>query len=84
MATMEMTNEKAKKILEVQRRRQEKGHILPCPRCGHEMNPDLTMNALSRRVGVYICSRCGTEEAFEDMANARMELKAWSLPQSFA
>ena len=39
----------------------------PCPRCGqYTMKYPAVKNALSRRVDVYICSQCGTEEAMLD------------------
>jgi len=38
-----------------------------CPRCKkNELHPTLAMNALSRLDNeTYICSNCGTEEAFD-------------------
>ena len=43
-----------------------------CPRCGEDtMHEELVMNALSRRDNsTYICSPCGTQEAFVDMGIA--------------
>ena len=40
-----------------------------CPRCGEDtMDENTVMNALSRRDNrTYICSPCGTKEAFVDM-----------------
>ena len=40
-----------------------------CPRCGEDtMDEKTAMNALSRRdKKTYICSPCGTKEAFVDM-----------------
>lgn len=40
-----------------------------CPRCGEDtMDENQVMNALSRRDNhTYICSPCGTQEAFVDM-----------------
>ena len=40
-----------------------------CPRCGEDSMDDReVMNALSRRDNhTYICSPCGTQEAFVDM-----------------
>lgn len=47
---------------------QKAGFVLPCPRCGKNvMKEKLHENALSRRVDIYICDRCGTEEALEDV-----------------
>lgn len=50
---------------------QKAGASLPCPRCGRDMNENLYHNALSRRADIYICSHCGTEEAFEDMSKSK-------------
>ena len=43
-----------------------------CPRCGEDSLDDRqVMNALSRRDNqTYICSPCGTQEAFVDMGLA--------------
>ena len=49
---------------------QREGKQLPCPRCGGEMNPILAHNALSRRETIYICDRCGMNEAIEDACQA--------------
>lgn len=50
---------------------QKAGASLPCPRCGRDMNENLYHNALSRRADIYICSHCGTEEAWEDIAKGK-------------
>ena len=42
------------------------GKKLPCPRCGGEMNSILSHNALSRRDIIYVCNKCGINEALED------------------
>lgn len=53
---------------------------LPCPRCGvRKMRKELENNALSRRVDLYICPDCGTEESLEDFLGARKPLKNWFL-----
>ena len=58
----------------------EKAALLPCPRCGHnKMNKDLHHNALSRRVDLYICDSCGTEEAMEDFGGRKKPLEEWFL-----
>ena len=56
-----------------------------CPRCGEQtLNiSNEAMNALSRRTrgnepSVYVCSGCGTEEAFEDMG--AVPKKEWARP----
>lgn len=51
-------------------KKQQGGHFA-CPRCG-KMTMDtecVTRNALSRRVGCYICDTCGTVEALEDFTH---------------
>jgi len=37
-----------------------------CPRCGGGMEYEDVMNSLSRYYDVYICSKCGTNEAMRD------------------
>ena len=63
---------------------QQGGHF-PCPRCG-KMTMDaesVTRNALSRRVTIYICDSCGTEEAIEDMGTLpKLPLSGWSIAQT--
>lgn len=56
------------------------GHFA-CPRCGRmSMDPEsATRNALSRRADVYICDRCGMQEALEDIADSITPLKAWAI-----
>lgn len=46
---------------------QEKGEQFPCPRCGHEMPENVNDAALSRRIMVYICPNCGSDEAMRDI-----------------
>lgn len=55
--------------------------MLPCPRCGHvSMRKELEDNALSRRVDLYICPNCGTEESLEDYGVGKKKpLKEWAL-----
>lgn len=51
-----------------------------CPRCGRMLARPLARNALSRRVNLYICSDCGTEEAMLDMARKDpLPLDKWVL-----
>jgi hypothetical protein len=59
----------------------------PCPRCGeHSMREPLPTNALSRTtrgtddVAVWVCSDCGTDEAFEDLGGGATLQKYWPLP----
>ena len=52
----------------------------PCPRCGQwTMNRDPVRNALSRRARIYICDKCGTEEALEDFAGMQTPLSSWDI-----
>ena len=52
----------------------------PCPRCGcWTMNRELTRNALSRRIDIYICDACGTAEALEDFHRKQTPLTAWDI-----
>ena len=52
---------------------------LPCPRCGKEMRPELADNSYSRHEPVYICSDCGTDEAFMDTQGDVMPPEEWFL-----
>lgn len=52
---------------------------LPCPRCGKEMRPELADNSYSRHESVYICSDCGTDEAFMDTQGDVMPPEEWFL-----
>ena len=65
---------------------QKAGAWLPCPRCGKlTMKEALCSNAFSRRADVYICNKCGMEEAVEDVPYIhplhgkieKMPLEAW-------
>lgn len=60
--------------------KKQSGHFA-CPRCG-KMTMDaesVTRNALSRRVGCYICDTCGTVEAIEDFAHKQDSLSTWAI-----
>ena len=39
----------------------------------------VTHNALSRRIGCYICDTCGTVEALEDFAHKQNSLNVWAI-----
>ena len=60
-----------------------------CPRCGdHSMMTPIEINALSRTTrdpngpSIWVCSPCGTDEAFEDaFLTGATELMSWPLPQ---
>lgn len=49
---------------------QREGKQLPCPRCGGKMDSVLIHNALSRRDTIYVCGKCGMNEAIEDASHA--------------
>ena len=52
----------------------------PCPRCGcWTMDREPVRNALSRREKIYVCSRCGTEEAIEDFTRKFTPLASWDI-----
>lgn len=74
----------AKLIIEHFAKVQRKNRVrFPCPRCGYDtMNRELIMNALSRRANVYICDRCGTEEAMADFYRLNDDLDSWSFVKS--
>lgn len=62
-------------------KKQRDGHF-PCPRCGfHRMAADPIRNALSRRVNVQVCDRCGTDEAMEDFLDSPqpLPLSSWNI-----
>lgn len=58
-----MNNETAKKQIEALGELQKQGDQFPCPRCGRQMHSRLVYNALSRHADVYVCERCGMDEA---------------------
>lgn len=69
-----------KEIIERWKELGEYATMLPCPRCGHiKMEKELGHNALSRRVDLYVCPSCGTEEALEDYAGNKKPLQEWFL-----
>lgn len=70
----------AKGLLDAYRGLQEKnedGNMLPCPRCGKPMNPDLENNAESRHEDVYICDDCGVDEAEREAGNDTLPVPEW-------
>lgn len=82
-----MNEVRAKEIVEECGRLQEHdpdNYNLPCPRCGHQMtHKRATRNALSRYATVYICARCGRDEAMDAMeGNDPIPFSKWSLPES--
>jgi len=48
-----------------------------CLRCGQPLERDLSINALSRALDVYVCEACGTAEALEDYAGRVRPLREW-------
>lgn len=80
-----MDNLQAKELIESLMPLQEEGCSFPCPRCGGPMNQErLQLNALSRYAKVWICSKCGTDEALRDMRHDPLPLNEWSMAISFA
>lgn len=80
------TEAEAKELIESLKPLQEKKHPFPCPRCGHNSmdvaNP--SRNALSRYVDVYICARCGMDEALRDYCGADpIPLTNWGMVLGF-
>lgn len=70
------------KVISNWKKAQDAGVYLPCPRCGGLCMDEesATRNSLSRRANVYICDKCGREEADEDMSSkkeAAMSLNDW-------
>lgn len=74
-----MCNEQAKKVIERFAELQANGtHI--CPRCGRfSVKERLTTNAMSRYIHVYICDRCGTDEAVREMMDKPLPLVEWAI-----
>ena len=61
-----MTEIEAKQLLGDLGKLQREGRAsgLPCPRCGsNNMNRDPIINAHSQFADVYICNKCGLDEA---------------------
>lgn len=51
-----------------------------CPRCGEMSIKDkLCTNALSRHAHVYVCDRCGMDEAIREMCGEDLPLKEWAV-----
>ena len=51
-----------------------------CPRCGlRHMNPVKVKNALSRYAHVYICDKCGMDEALRDLYGEALPLNKWGI-----
>ena len=56
------------------------GELKPvCPRCGgRTMKEPLPTNALSRYARVYICDKCGTDEAIRDWKGKPLPMEEWA------
>ena len=66
------------------KKQQEDGQVFPCPRCGHyRMDKKTSLNALSRHADVYVCDRCGVDEAIRDMKGEVLPLTKWSFAAMF-
>ena len=57
--------------------RQKTGSFTACPRCGGWMRRELYMNCLSRRADIYVCEKCGMEEALADHAQKDDPVTDW-------
>lgn len=68
--------------------KQPTGHF-PCPCCGRDSmdTRSALRNALSRRADIYVCNRCGVEEALEDAMGAKEKpMQGWFIarhPETF-
>ena len=72
------------KIIENWALAQKSGVWLPCPRCGKlTIKEDLHTNAFSRRADIYICDRCGMEEAVEDVPSKKNPVPKLALSDWF-
>lgn len=79
--SIEPNEETLARILIAEFAKKQQGGHFACPRCG-KMTMDaesVTRNALSRRVGCYICDTCGTVEAIEDFAHKQDSLSTWAI-----
>ena len=79
--SIEPNEETLARILIAEFAKKQQGGHFACPRCG-KMTMDaesVTRNALSRRVGCYICDTCGTVEALEDFAHKQDSLSTWAI-----
>ena len=48
-----------------------------CLRCGSPLDKALAHNALSRSLDVYVCSKCGLDEAMRDHSGRALPLREW-------
>lgn len=74
-----MDNNEAKQVIEELYKHQIAEVQFPCPRCGDDcMDEKPVRNALSRHAKVFICNKCGMDEAMRDMTGNVLPLKDWS------
>ncbi len=71
-----------KDIIEKLKSIQADGQPHPCPRCG--TGSASTRTALSRYANVYICDKCGTDEALRDAAGNPVSLDSWKYGPALA
>jgi len=70
----------AERVIAIAAQLQKNKRYSQCPRCGSSMmcTDYLFQNALSRRMDIYICDRCGVLEALEDMPGMKkLPLRKW-------
>jgi superfamily II helicase len=73
-------NHLAKGVIETYRAIQEKSDgstVPPCPRCGMRMNACLDNNAKSRHEEIFICEKCGEDEALREHRNEILPISEW-------
>lgn len=72
----------AKEIIEKKwrkdRERLEAGKECLCLRCGNVLDEKLSMNAKSRHADIYICDKCGTDEAMKDWYGKPLPFCKWN------
>lgn len=67
-------------LIEIKEDQESKDPVIKqCPRCGNAMEWPLCRNALSRREDVYVCSRCGDEEAMLEAARQPLHVTVWAI-----
>jgi len=77
-------SEKAyKTVLRQLDQQREREFFNGCLRCGLEtMKPRLATNAMSRLEDVWVCDRCGVNEAMDEFAGTVLEIPDWYVFQS--
>lgn len=82
-----MTKKEAKQVIEALKEQQlhtADGTALLCPRCGiRHMDEKPVRNALSRHADVFICDRCGSDEAHRAMIGDVLPLTKWAAAAGF-